>query len=100
MYFCVFFEFFGEVQQCVIYAFYVILFAFLAFSIKKEFVYENTSEKQSMRSACMTVDEVEAITGIDFYPALPDEVEDAVEATYDINSALAFSFYFYQEFVI
>ena len=35
---------------------------------------------------CMTgdansVDEVERITGIDFFPTLPDEIEDKVEAT-------------------
>ena len=28
----------------------------------------------------MTIDEVEEITGIDFYPALPDDVEEAVES--------------------
>lgn len=32
-----------------------------------------------------TVDQVERITGIDFFPALPDAIEDQVEAHADIN---------------
>lgn len=32
-----------------------------------------------------TVDEVERITGIDFFPALPDEMENVVEAHADLN---------------
>lgn len=32
-----------------------------------------------------SIDQVERVTGMDFFPALPDEIEDAVEATADIN---------------
>ena len=28
----------------------------------------------------VTIDEVERVTGIDFFPSLPDDVEDAVES--------------------
>jgi len=49
------------------------------------FIFQNTGDGQSMRSACVSVDEVEAITGIDFFPALPDDVEDRVEASSDIG---------------
>jgi endonuclease G len=31
------------------------------------------------------VDEVERITGIDFFPALPDDIENKVEASYDLS---------------
>ena len=31
-----------------------------------------------------TVDEVERLTGIDFFPSLPDDVERRVEATADL----------------
>jgi endonuclease G len=32
-----------------------------------------------------TVDDVERITGIDFFPALPDSIEDKIEAYSNIN---------------
>ena len=32
-----------------------------------------------------SVDEVERITGMDFFPALPDNIEKRVEATYNLN---------------
>jgi endonuclease G len=32
-----------------------------------------------------SIDQVERITGIDFFPALPDDIEDEVEAKADMN---------------
>jgi endonuclease G len=32
-----------------------------------------------------TIDEVERITSLDFFSALPDKVEQAIEATYDLD---------------
>lgn len=43
------------------------------------FIYPNTTTNQEMRSYCVSVDEVEKITGFDFYPNLPDELERRVE---------------------
>ncbi len=37
-----------------------------------------------MNYAC-TIDSVEAITGIDFFPALPDDQENKLESSFDIN---------------
>ncbi|KOO69278.1 DNA/RNA non-specific endonuclease [Xylanibacter rarus] len=48
------------------------------------FIYKNTSGNQPKDSYVNTVDEVERITGIDFFPSLPDDVEKNVEATADI----------------
>lgn len=48
------------------------------------FIYKNTSGNRSKDSYVNTVDEVERITGIDFFPSLPDDVEKNVEATADI----------------
>lgn len=48
------------------------------------FIYKNTSGNRSKDSYVNTVDEVERITGIDFFPSLPDNVEKNVEATADI----------------
>lgn len=50
------------------------------------FIYKNTSGNHPLDAYVNTVDEVERITGIDFFHALPDEVEDKVEATYNLSS--------------
>lgn len=48
------------------------------------FIYKNTSGNRPKDSYVNTVDEVERITGIDFFPSLPDDVEKNVEVTADI----------------
>lgn len=48
------------------------------------FIYKNTSGNRPKDSYVNTVDEVERITGIDFFSSLPDNVEKNVEATADI----------------
>lgn len=49
------------------------------------FIYKNTSGNHPLDSYVNSVDEVERITGIDFFPALPDELEKKVEATYNLS---------------
>lgn len=49
------------------------------------FIYKNTAGNHPLDSYVNSVDQVERITGIDFFPALPDEVENKVEATYNLN---------------
>ncbi len=49
------------------------------------FIMENSGKKQPVRKSFRTVDELEKITGIDFFPALPDDVENAVETQADID---------------
>lgn len=49
------------------------------------FIYKNQPGNRPKGDYVNTVDEVERITGIDFFPALPDDVEDKVEASADIN---------------
>lgn len=44
------------------------------------FIYKNTSGNRPKSSYVNTVDEVERITGIDFFTALPDDIEAKVEA--------------------
>ena len=44
------------------------------------FIYKNAPGNHPLDSYVNTVDEVERITGIDFFPALPDEIEEKVEA--------------------
>ena len=49
------------------------------------FIYRNEGVKQLMEDAVRTVDEIESLTGIDFFPALEDPVEDRVEARAHLN---------------
>lgn len=49
------------------------------------FVYENVSGKRPMSTYAMTVDEVEELTNIDFFPSLPDKIETKVENEVDFS---------------
>ena len=44
------------------------------------FLFENKKGGKKIVEHAATIDEVERVTGIDFYPSLPDDVEDVVEA--------------------
>ena len=41
--------------------------------------------KGNLSAFAMTVDDVESLTGIDFFPLLPDDEESALESTYDVS---------------
>ena len=49
------------------------------------FVIRNNEGKKKRDQYINSVDEVERITGIDFFPALPDDIENAVEANSNVN---------------
>lgn len=49
------------------------------------FVYENKSGRKPMSTYAMTVDEVEEITNIDFFPKLPKKIQQRVEAEVDFS---------------
>lgn len=49
------------------------------------FIHKNTSGNRPLDAYVNSVDEVERITGIDFFPALPDSLEQAVEATFRLD---------------
>lgn len=49
------------------------------------FIYKNTSGNRPLDAYVNSVDEVERITGIDFFPALPDELEKQVESSYNLK---------------
>lgn len=46
------------------------------------FIYQNTSETQLMSQTCCSVDEVEEITGLDFFAALDDKLEEKLESQF------------------
>ena len=50
------------------------------------FIYRNEGVKQTKAEALRSVDEIEALTGIDFFPALDDETEDRIEAESDLKA--------------
>lgn len=45
------------------------------------FLYRNEGKKQPMADAVRTIDEIERLTGLDFFPELDDATEDRIEAT-------------------
>lgn len=49
------------------------------------FVYPNMSAPGNMQNYAMSVDQLEEITGFDFFPALPDQIENKVEASYSFT---------------
>ena len=49
------------------------------------FVYRNEGVKQLKTEAVRTVDEIEALTGIDFFPALDDDMENRIEASANLS---------------
>jgi len=44
------------------------------------FIYENNSASQPMSDKVCSVDEVEKLTGFDFFSSLPDDIENAIES--------------------
>lgn len=60
---------------------------FKAFLVNREgqyaaigFIMYNTPEMQELKASSMSVDEVETATGLDLFPALPDDIEEDVES--------------------
>lgn len=49
------------------------------------FVFENKELTGSLFSYAVTVDEVEQLTGLDFFPNIPDDLEDAIEGSLQLN---------------
>lgn len=49
------------------------------------FVLPNASKTGELSDYVLTVNEVEEITGLDFFPALPDEVEEIIEGNVDLS---------------
>lgn len=49
------------------------------------FILPNEKLNSSLQSYAVTIDEVERRTGINFYHSLPDEMENQIESTIDVN---------------
>ena len=46
---------------------------------------ENKAGHKPLSTYALTVDEVETRTGLDFFPALPDDVESRTESTFGLS---------------
>ena len=49
------------------------------------FVYANTNDKHNMQEAVRTVNQIEELTGIDFFQLLPNDIEDEIENLANLN---------------
>ena len=47
------------------------------------FIMENKAGHKPLSTYALSVDEVESRTGLDFFHALPDDIESKIESTYD-----------------
>lgn len=66
-------------------AFFKVILAMGKYPKAIGFIYKNSSGNKPLNFYVNTVDEVERMTGIDFFPALPDEIENAVEASSNLE---------------
>ena len=66
-------------------AFYKVLLIFTENGYQSiGFIMENKAGHKALSTYAVTVDEVESRTGLDFFPALPDDVENATESAYSL----------------
>lgn len=49
------------------------------------FVYPNMKAEGNMQNYAMSIDELEQLLGFDFFPALPDDIENKVESSYSFK---------------
>ena len=49
------------------------------------FIYKNTAGNRSLDSYVNSIDQVERITGLDFFSALPDKIENEIEKDCDLD---------------
>lgn len=79
-------EYIGDSRVAVPRSFFKVILAPYARPVRAiAFVMPNGYVKGGYQQAVTTVDEVEQLTGLDFFAALPDSIEDIVEASSDIN---------------
>lgn len=71
----------GRIKVAVPDAFFKVLLAPYAEPMRAiAFVYPNTKSPGNMEQYATTVDEVELLTGMDFFASLPDDIEEKVES--------------------
>ena len=80
------YETIGENEVAVPKQFYKVVLDYTDPEIKAiGFVLPNEGSDRALQSFAMSVDDVEEITGIDFYPRLPDEEESSTSVVYRVS---------------
>ena len=49
------------------------------------FILDNEKSSKSLSTYAMSIDQVEKVTGLDFFPTIPDALEDKIEKTYNYS---------------
>ena len=49
------------------------------------FIIPNKASTEPLQNYSVTIDRVENLTGIDFFPSLPDDQEEVIESTLNLN---------------
>lgn len=76
----------GANQVTIPNAFYKVLLVQTAFGYESiGFIMENKAGHKPLSTYALSVDEVESRTGLDFFPALPDDQESRTESTYSLS---------------
>ena len=50
------------------------------------FILPNHKSKKPLQSFAVSIDDIEKLTGIDFFHSLPDEIENKIESEYRFNN--------------
>ena len=80
------YETIGENEVAVPKQFYKVFLDYTEPELKAiGFVLPNEGSDRSLKSYAMAVDDVERITGLDFYPALPDDAEAEIESAFSTS---------------
>ena len=69
----------GESKVAVPDAFFKVILCLKKLPKAIGFLYKNDSSNQSMKDCVCSVDDIEEITGFDFFCSLPNDIEDSVE---------------------
>lgn len=75
----------GDNRVLIPNAFYKVLLAYDNGYTGIGFYCENVAGKKKLQTYARSIDEIEEITGIDFFHLLADEIENEIEARYDWN---------------
>ena len=67
------------------YAFYKVIFDMTPPHKMIAFIIPNQTSKKRLASFAVSVDNVEYLTGFDFFSSLPDEEEEKMESTFSFN---------------
>lgn len=75
----------GKKQIPIPHAFFKVIYDMTPPEKMIGFILPPRSDRKVLSCFAVTVDQVEAVTGLDFFSELPDELEERLEAEVDIN---------------